>query len=442
MKKHVLFLFTLFVSASMAFGQLAITSPYTAGHNGFQWGKTDWQRGAEVIFQGHYNIIDYVADSTSINISHLNGSWGAVTTGVSNAIQFCDGVNGQPVDSIINDTLTIPADFNLTADYPADNKFFFQARAYFTPTYDSYSNGMVNIIEAYADSVAIDTVYNTVGWKTNLGEVNLGDTISLKGRYGIDGISKVEVLLMHMNSSWGFVKNDVAVYVYDAANNIGVKSGHFDTEYIISNDFNTVSDLAVGDFFALRVMTEYASGTKKFAFLFLDVVQKNVTGVTLDMATLNLAVGASQLLTATVAPETAEDKSIVWSSSDDGIAFVEQSGLVSGIANGTATITVTTTDGDFTATCDVTVGPSDIGLNETSGVSVYPNPATDLLNIEGLNRGQYQVSVYSMLGSRIRSYEIDGAGFNSLSIEELPNGIYILDIQGDVERSIHRISKR
>jgi hypothetical protein len=84
-------------------------------------------------------------------------------------------------------------------------------------------------------------------------------------------------------------------------------------------------------------------------------VSKAVTGVTLNKSTLSLNVGGNETLTATVAPDNATDKSVTWTSSNDAVATVDSNGKVTAVAAGTATITVTTTDGSFTATCDVTV---------------------------------------------------------------------------------------
>ena len=80
-----------------------------------------------------------------------------------------------------------------------------------------------------------------------------------------------------------------------------------------------------------------------------------VTGVTLNKSTLTLNVGASETLTATVAPADATNKNVTWASSDAAIATVDANGKVTGVKAGTATITVTTEDGGKTATCQVTV---------------------------------------------------------------------------------------
>lgn len=81
-----------------------------------------------------------------------------------------------------------------------------------------------------------------------------------------------------------------------------------------------------------------------------------VTGVTLDKAELALKQDESYTLKATVAPEDAENKKVTWKSSDAKVATVDANGKVTGAAPGTATITVTTEDGQKTATCKVTVG--------------------------------------------------------------------------------------
>ena len=77
-----------------------------------------------------------------------------------------------------------------------------------------------------------------------------------------------------------------------------------------------------------------------------------VTSVTLAPTELNLIVGGSATLKATVNPDNATNRDVTWSTSNDKIATVEN-GVVKGVAPGTATITATA--GGMTATCKVTV---------------------------------------------------------------------------------------
>jgi len=79
-----------------------------------------------------------------------------------------------------------------------------------------------------------------------------------------------------------------------------------------------------------------------------------VSAIAVNPTTAAVKPGATVTLSATVIPEDATDKTITWSSSDEKVATVD-GGKVTGVAEGTATITATTKSGDKTATCTVTV---------------------------------------------------------------------------------------
>jgi uncharacterized protein YjdB len=93
-----------------------------------------------------------------------------------------------------------------------------------------------------------------------------------------------------------------------------------------------------------------------------------VTNVTLDKSTLTLTVGGTGTLTPTIVPGTATIQGVSWGSSDNTKATVVD-GVVTAIAVGTATITVTTDDGSKTANCSVTVNT---GLIRMAAVITAP----------------------------------------------------------------------
>jgi uncharacterized protein YjdB len=103
-----------------------------------------------------------------------------------------------------------------------------------------------------------------------------------------------------------------------------------------------------------------------------------VTGVSVTPnATVN--VGATATLSATVAPANATNKAVSWSSGNTSVATVSANGLVTGVAKGSATITVTTADGNRTAASTVTVNAVDNGNNggnngNTSGCNATALP--------------------------------------------------------------------
>ncbi len=83
-------------------------------------------------------------------------------------------------------------------------------------------------------------------------------------------------------------------------------------------------------------------------------------GVTLDQNMVDLKVGSTVRLTASVAPYEATEKSVNWSSSDTSAATVDKNGLVTVVGEGTAIITVSTVVGNMTANCVVN-GPKQVG---------------------------------------------------------------------------------
>ena len=85
----------------------------------------------------------------------------------------------------------------------------------------------------------------------------------------------------------------------------------------------------------------------------------SVTSVSLNKSTLDIKVGETATLTATINPTNATNKNVTWESDNTQIATVDTAGKVTAIKEGTAKITVKTKDGNHTATCIVTVSKND-----------------------------------------------------------------------------------
>ena len=99
------------------------------------------------------------------------------------------------------------------------------------------------------------------------------------------------------------------------------------------------------------------------------------TGVTLSETALSLTEGESATLTATVEPENATDKAIVWTSSDNAVATVKN-GVVTAVKAGTATITAACGSAKAECTVTVTAAPAS-PLSVKVGTAAYPVKPVD-----------------------------------------------------------------
>ena len=91
-----------------------------------------------------------------------------------------------------------------------------------------------------------------------------------------------------------------------------------------------------------------------------------VTGVKLDKTAHTLTVGGTVTLVATVTPEGATNKKVTWKSDKTDIATVDGNGKVTAVKEGEAKITVTTEDGNKTATCTITVKKDKVAVTGVS----------------------------------------------------------------------------
>lgn len=120
-----------------------------------------------------------------------------------------------------------------------------------------------------------------------------------------------------------------------------IKIVHFDD----SKDEVNVVDNAVADKDSKTVSFE-ASHFSYYAAVKVPKASVSVSGVNLKWDSLKLYPGDSTTLQATVSPENATNKNVLWTSSDDSIVSVDPNGKITAHKEGTATITVTTEDGN------------------------------------------------------------------------------------------------
>ena len=103
----------------------------------------------------------------------------------------------------------------------------------------------------------------------------------------------------------------------------------------------------------------YTALTANWANDFIISEQEPTSGISLDITTAYVPVNYTVKLSAAVSPRNATNKNVIWSSSAPSVANVSGTGIITPVKEGTATITATTEEGGFTATCKVTVANTD-----------------------------------------------------------------------------------
>ena len=144
----------------------------------------------------------------------------------------------------------------------------------------------------------------------------------------------------------------------------------------------TPSAVGSSTFTVTATNKDSGSDSKEFT-LTINPAPVLVNSVTLNKSELALYTGGSATLTATVQPEDATNKAVTWTSSDSAVATVDQNGVVTALARGTAVITATAADGrGVSASCTVTVRPDippanpnyKITVEATQGGTVTADP--------------------------------------------------------------------
>ena len=157
-----------------------------------------------------------------------------------------------------------------------------------------------------------------------------------------------------------------------------------------------------------------------------------VTGVTLDKTTLSLQEGDTGNLAATIAPSTATDKTVTYSSSDKEVATVTNAGKVTAVKAGNADITVTTKDGNKTAKCTLTVTAKQIpvtGVTLDKSTLSLEEGATATLNATiAPSDASYKAVRFTSSDDTVATVDDNGlvtavtAGTADITVESIENG--------------------
>ncbi len=200
-----------------------------------------------------------------------------------------------------------------------------------------------------------------------------------------------------------FTAQLTATVAPDDADNLGLTWTSNNEEVATVDENGQVTAVGVGE---ANITATAADGSGVTATCKVTVSPKLVTSVILDESELTIEKNFTEQLTATVAPDDADNLSLTWTSDNEEVATVDENGLVTAVGEGTATITATANDGSgVAASCVVTVtfidGIADI---ETSKVTVLA--ANGRITVSGKEKDD-TVSVYDTGGRLLYRGESD-----------------------------------
>ena len=147
-----------------------------------------------------------------------------------------------------------------------------------------------------------------------------------------------------------------------------------------------------------------------------------VTGVSLNKTSATMIAGETEQLTATVFPVNALYRKVSWTSSAPGIAEVSQNGLVTAKSPGVATITATTSNGGYTATCELMVSPV-TGMNDITNpsITIYLKDGCLFIN----SPASEIITIYSVSGTLMYSNSKQ-AGETIFAIGSIPDQLLMV----------------
>ena len=189
------------------------------------------------------------------------------------------------------------------------------------------------------------------------------DNVYIGAPIAVTGIDVLEHLDIPVNGTGTVVYSVLPENAYNK--NVSFESA--DAGIAAVNANGVVTGISAGET-TITVTTEDGGFTGACT---INVYSQAVTGVTIEPSEAELTVGSSTKLTATVLPENATNKNVIYSVDDESILSVDQDGNVTGLSLGTATVTVTTEDGGFTASAEINVIPVQV-----TGVGLSPEAAS------------------------------------------------------------------
>ena len=289
-------------------------------------------------------------------------------------------------------------------------------------------NSRNNTLKWSSDNEEVATVdENGLVTAVSVGEANItatavdgsGVTATCKVTVSPKLVTSVTLNKNELTIEKSFTAQLAATVAPDDADDLGLIWTSDNEEVATVDENGLVTAVSAGE---ANITATAVDGSGVTATCKVTVTPKLVTSVILDESELTIEKNFTEQLTATVAPDDADNLSLTWTSDNEEVATVDENGLVTAVGEGTATITATANDGSgVAASCVVTVtfidGIADI---ETSKVTVLA--ANGRITVSGKEKDD-TVSVYDTGGRLLYRGESD--------IIDVPRkAMYIVTVSG------------
>ena len=289
-----------------------------------------------------------------------------------------------------------------------------------------------------------DVVYAVLSDGTNITEytsINILDNqkpqqakIELSGT-SVTTTGSITATVTHTDNESG-VELTKCKWIYNMNQNpIGTEESSYTNAF--SNDQPITLNASTPGTYYLHVLTVDKAGNKIESISQGISVTQLVTGITVSPTSVILEEGQTKQLSVTITPNNANNKSVTWSSNNNNIATVSNTGLVTAKTEGTTTITVKANDGsNMQATCSVTVNPALPSINEVlkEGKYVYYEDGTGqtikcvvLYGPENANYSSYGIQIITM--ETLGDVTLGSSDFNT-AMNSYNNAITILNNAG------------
>ena len=219
--------------------------------------------------------------------------------------------------------------------------------------YDGFEKS-ISVIGVPIGATVIYSSSDTEGNKaTDAGTYKIKATVSKQGFY--DWSSTKTLTISPRDISTAQVNLGAQLIYNGAYQNQSIRSVMIDGVNILPLcDVTNDRQKEPGEY-TLSVMPKASSTNYTGSVCKTYVIEPIITGVSLNKNAISLFVDESTILTATISPDNATNKTALWSSSNESVAKVDANGKVTGVSSGTATITATSFDGKHSDSCVVTV---------------------------------------------------------------------------------------